>query len=426
MPDELAVTTTVKPASLEEACERVQTLAAERSALFPRGGGTALAYGMPASRAGVVFDTTSLDRIDDYPSEDMTITVQAGIGWAALTEVVRKQNQALPVDVPDSGRATLGGALATNTSGPRRYGYGTLRDYVIGIDAIDALGRRVHAGGRVVKNVAGYDLMKLHVGALGTLGVIVQVSLKLKPIPAVRLALVGEVVEHNLESVLERLVRSRTRPVAIDLHNAFPQSAEGLSHPASRVAASRHSFKIVVLFEEQPAAVAWQANEVRAELGALVADWQQLDDGNPYDRLLDWLTQWPTEGGDVLFKANLLPGRVAEFIRVAENEIAEIRLAAQAGNGIVWGAFAADDVATAARLLVPLANFAHGAAGDLIVPRAPCGWKPQLPIWGKPRSDWHIMHRLKSRLDPYDIFNPGRFVFPSIPSEPGAQATGAI
>src|SRR5437588_5750684 len=113
----------------------------------------------------------------------MTVTAQSGITLARLGNVLATENLRLAIDVPNGARATLGGALAVNVSGPRRYGLGTLRDYVIGISAVNDEGQEVKAGGRVVKNVAGYDLCKLYVGSLGTLGIITQVTLKLKPRP---------------------------------------------------------------------------------------------------------------------------------------------------------------------------------------------------------------------------------------------------
>src|SRR5262249_16100523 len=135
------------------------------------------------SKPGIGVDLRDLDQVIDYPVRDMTITVQAGITMAKLQAILAVENQQLPVEVPWSEQATLGGAMDVDVSGPRRYGYGTLRDYVIGISFINAEGQEVKAGGRVVKNVAGYDLMKLHIGALGTLGIIAQVTLKLRPRP---------------------------------------------------------------------------------------------------------------------------------------------------------------------------------------------------------------------------------------------------
>src|SRR5207249_10267822 len=125
---------------------------------------------------GVAVATTALHQVIDFPARDLTITVQTGITIARLNEITRAEGLQLPIDVPDPERSTLGGAIACNVSGPRRYGYGTFRDYVLGITTVNDRGELASAGGRVVKNVAGYDLMKLHTGALGTLGVITRVT----------------------------------------------------------------------------------------------------------------------------------------------------------------------------------------------------------------------------------------------------------
>src|SRR5262249_9577395 len=142
-----------------------------------------------------------------------------GLTIARLQELLRAENQRLPIDVPLADRATLGGALATNTSGPRRYGFGTLRDYVIGISAINDRGEEIKAGGRVVKNVAGYDVCKLFIGSLGTLGVINQVTLKLRPLPEEQAFVTFGSPTPKIESLLDRVHTSRTRPVCIDLLN---------------------------------------------------------------------------------------------------------------------------------------------------------------------------------------------------------------
>src|SRR5262245_60187742 len=172
-----------RPQSLAEVGESIREAAAANHAVFALGGQTMLDFGLPPSRPGVGIDLRGLDRVIDYPARDMTITVQAGIAIAKLQELLRAENQRLPIDVPLAERATLGGVLATNTSGPRRYGFGTLRDYVIGMSAVNDRGEEIKAGGRVVKNVAGYDLCKLFIGSLGTLGIISQVTLKLRPLP---------------------------------------------------------------------------------------------------------------------------------------------------------------------------------------------------------------------------------------------------
>ena len=152
-------------------------------------------------------DLCGLAQIVDFPARDMTVTVQAGITMKDLREIIVRENLHLPIDVAQGQRATLGGVLAANASGPRRHGYGTMRDYVIGISALNDDGREFKAGGRVVKNVAGYDLCKLLVGSLGTLGIITQVTLKLRPLPEQQ-ALIGlACAADSLEALLNASAR---------------------------------------------------------------------------------------------------------------------------------------------------------------------------------------------------------------------------
>ena len=160
----------VRPSSAAEIGEVVRRCAADGTAIYPVVGGTMLDYGLPPARPGAAIDLRSLDKVIDFPASDMTITVETGITIGRLAEITRAEGLHLPIDVPEPERATLGGAIACNVSGPRRYGYGTFRDYVLGITTINDRGESVSAGGRVVKNVAGYDLMKLHTGAWGRWG----------------------------------------------------------------------------------------------------------------------------------------------------------------------------------------------------------------------------------------------------------------
>ncbi|HEV3256722.1 MAG TPA: FAD-binding oxidoreductase, partial [Gemmataceae bacterium] len=217
--DDLGPLPTVQPQSVADLGDVARRAAAENQAVYPLGGQTMLGFGLPPTRPGIGVDVRSLCQVIDYPARDMTVTVQAGITLARLQELLRTENQRLPIDVPRADRATLGGALATNTSGPRRYGFGTLRDYVIGISAVNDAGQEIKAGGRVVKNVAGYDLCKLYIGSLGTLGVITQVTLKLKPRPEEQALLMLGCRDEALGPLLDQLHRSRTRPVCLDLVN---------------------------------------------------------------------------------------------------------------------------------------------------------------------------------------------------------------
>src|SRR5262249_3651798 len=152
----------LQPRSVQEVGDLIRRAAANDHAIYPLGGQTMLDFGLPPARPGLGVDLSHLNQVIDYPARDMTITVQAGITLARLQELLRGENQRLAIDVPRADQPTLGGAVATNTSGSRRYGCGTLRDYVIGISVVNDQGQEVKAGGRVVKNVAGYDMGKLY------------------------------------------------------------------------------------------------------------------------------------------------------------------------------------------------------------------------------------------------------------------------
>src|SRR5262249_21492329 len=188
-----------------------------------------------------------------------------GIRLSRLQVILRSEGQRLPVDVPCPELATLGGALAANVSGPRRYGLGTLRDYVIGISIINDEGQETKAGGQVVKNVAGYDLCKLHIGALGTLGIISQVTLKLRPMPEETVLLIIRCEMSEVETALDRLDANRTRAVCIDVVNG--RASAGLS--PDRGLRPDGVWAVIVGFEENREAVRWQLQQVIKELSTI-------------------------------------------------------------------------------------------------------------------------------------------------------------
>src|SRR5437764_5476435 len=318
----------VRPSSAAELCDTVRRAAAGGQAVFPLGGRTMLGVGKPPDRPGVGVDLTGLAEILDYPARDMTITVQTGITMARLQEVLRGEGQRLPVDVPRPERATLGGALAVNVSGPRRLGFGTLRDYVIGISTVNDEGQETKAGGRVVKNVAGYDLCKLHVGALGTLGVITQVTLKLRPLPEESALVVCRCDEADVAPLLDLLHASRTRPVCLELLD--PRASATLPLDGK-------GWSIVVGFEESAATVRWQVGQLLKELAPRKTPGiDALVGATATAPVWKALTEFRLRPDAVLtFKANLLPHAVADFCRLACGLDASVEVQAHAGSGIV-------------------------------------------------------------------------------------------
>jgi len=393
-----------RPASVAELGDCIRTASAAGQAVYPIGGGTMLGQGLPPTKPGVAVNTARLDQVLDYPARDMTVTVQAGITLSRLSDLLAAENQRLPIDVPNADRATLGGALAVNVSGPRRYGFGTLRDYVIGISVVNDEGQEVKAGGRVVKNVAGYDLCKLYVGSLGTLGVISQVTLKLKPRPEAHALLTLGCGSDALGPLLDALHRSRTRPVCVELLNAAAARVVGLLLDSPWV--------LVAGFEDNREAVSWQVQQLIKEVAAGLGTAVTVLAEKSAEPLWSALTEFATWSEACLtFRANVLPSTVAAFCREAADLPDALLLQAHAGNGIVIGHAGGDlTAARAAAMLKGLLATAAAARGNLIVTHCPPAWKAGLPVWGAPRDDAWLMRRVKDALDPSGLFNPGRFL----------------
>jgi glycolate oxidase FAD binding subunit len=379
----------VRPASVAELCDAVRRCAAEGRAVYPVGGGTMLDYGRPPTKPGVAVATRALDQVIDFPARDMTITVQAGLTIARLREVTRAEGLDLPIDVPEPERATLGGAIACNVSGPRRYGYGTFRDYVLGITVVTDRGEEAKAGGRVVKNVAGYDLMKLHTGALGTLGVITQVTLKLRPVPETWAVSLLRGRLDGLAVCLDQLHSSATRPMAIDL--------------AGPGASDRDVLAVTVRFEGSRETVDWQVDQLAQEAS-----------GQPFRVLSvardDGSTPMPDPlEGRVIARANLRPGGVADFCATAlATRVGKV--SGPAGSGVLRASIDASSVEEAKPVLDALHQLAAKYDGNVVLERCPTEWKKSLPVWGHPPAALAAMNAVKRALDPNGLFNPGRFV----------------
>jgi glycolate oxidase FAD binding subunit len=392
---------TIRPTTTTELAEHVRRAAATEQALYPFGGATMLDTGLPLSKPGHALDLRGLDQIIDYPARDMTITVQAGITIANLQALLATEKQQLPVDIPFPDQATLGGALATNASGPRRFGFGTLRDYLLGISVMNDEGNEVKAGGRVVKNVAGYDMMKLFTGSFGTLGIITQATLKVPPKPeassVVLVACPADQLEHAL---LNLLPTTRTRPVCLSVMNQVAALSGFNNAP----------YILALGFEGQTTTVDWQVAQLRNELPTTwdIAIYHAEAAANIFTHMTN-LPYAPEQS--LTFKANILPAKVPWFVNQASLLETLPRLVAHAGNGIVYGAFPFGLGLDEATLMVQnLSRWASEASGNLVLPRCPTEWKAVLPVWGKTAGDLAVMRAIKAKLDPRGVFNPGRFV----------------
>ena len=233
------LTETIAPADQAAVAEAVRDAGDKGVAVYPIGGGTSvLGFGAKpwrtARRCLLQSSRAKLNRLIDYAAADMTVTVEAGMTISQLQRQLAEKRQWLPVDVGYPDRATIGGAIARNAAGPRRYAYGTMRDYLLGFTAVDGTGMVFSGGGRVVKNAAGYNMCRLMAGSLGALGIITQATLMVRPLPEAAALLACEVPDFDLaEKLLAGLVKSLVRPVAVELSAGGPYEGNPLFGPVS-------------------------------------------------------------------------------------------------------------------------------------------------------------------------------------------------
>ncbi len=379
-------------------------------AIYPIGGGTALDFGLAATQPGQNLDLTVLNRVVDYTPRDMTILVEAGVRMADLAATLVAEGQVLPIDVPRAAEATIGGVVATNWNGSRRYGHGTIRDYVIGIHAVDGRGVAFKGGGRVVKNVAGYDFCKLLTGSLGTLAVITQLALKVVPKPECVATVVGDFADlAAVEQALEGLALLETSPAALDV-----LVGEGWD-----AAAGSLRIQLALRLEGTEQEVDWLVDVVSHVMTAAgsrtcrrLADsesdilWQHQVGFSDRGLTAD------DDGSPMVMKIAVRPSAVVGVLQDLLAADANCTIQAHAGNGIVIVRFREFQQEQISKLLVAkLRPAAVRSGGSVVVLRSKLeGLTPHL-VWGGRSEETVLLEQVKRQFDPRGILNPGRFVF---------------
>jgi glycolate oxidase FAD binding subunit len=393
--DGLVPRTTMSPASVAAAAADLGRCYEEELAVIPQGGRTQIGLGGVPRRYDVAFSTAGLSRLLEHEPADLTCRVEAGMRLGDLQAVLNKHGQRLPLDPPHPEEATVGGLLAANTNGPGRGRYGTVRDWVIGITVLYPAAnpaRVARAGGKVVKNVAGYDLMKLHIGALGTLGVIAEVNFKVQTLP---------------EDSADLLARFDTPAAALRCGHGL---ALGYLLPAAMVVLNREAlgqcgvtapwaWTLAVRLEGYRAEVAAARDRVTSavkEAGGQV----EAEVPGFWDAARAWPA--PPSAAVVLRAATSLTG-VPQLVDAVGNDAS---LMAQPGVGVVQVRPQSGMI----NAVVTRLREALGAGGSVVVERAPAAEKASLDVWGPPPSGFALMRGLKASLDPRGILNPGRFV----------------
>ncbi|MET0650285.1 MAG: FAD-linked oxidase C-terminal domain-containing protein [Pyrinomonadaceae bacterium] len=395
----------VEPATAEEVCEVLRLAEAERWTVTPAGACTWLDAGEARAPSNIILKTTRMSRLVEHEPADLVATAEAGLALADFNREVGRAGQWLPLDPPGSAGVTLGGVAATGTAGAQGFGYGAPRSHVLGMRVALAGGRLIRAGGRVVKNVAGYDLCKLFTGSHGTLGLVLEITFRLRPRPRREATLVTR--SRDPRALLEAarsLAGSQLLPVAVELLSP-PLAGEVIGTVGD-------GFCLLARFAGTEAAVEYQL----ARATELVEDFVKEgtaehveDDESLWARLSSTSSR---DGGSLVWRASVLPtGLGALLARLGEggDHGRALRWHAGAGDGrlrVFDDVHSQDDSVADLRAM---REAARAAGGSLIVERAPEGLKRALGAWGLSDSSALLMKRLKEQLDPSDTFSPGLF-----------------
>jgi glycolate oxidase FAD binding subunit len=383
------------PQTVEEAREFVEATGREGLSLGFIGGGTDLEIGAPINRLDALLRTSGLSRVVEYVPADMIVTVEAGVTLAALSETLRSNRQRLALDPPAFERATLGGIIAANSFGPRRARFGSVRDLLIGISIVRADGTRARGGGKVVKNVAGFDIPKLICGSLGTLGLIATATFRLHPLPEMeRTVLVPSCTAAQVRELVARLKAGQLEPTSV---------------VALSIAPGR--FEVAVRFEGFGAGVTEQIARFAELQRAQGQACEQLDDR---DAQAWWKRHDEARRrGDVRAKIAALPNLIEGIL--PKIDAVRGRLAdgwfvwyASLGLGFVGGM--ASDAPAASAALAAARIYLKETGGSLVLQAAPPAIRASIDEWGTPPPAFSIMQRVKQRFDPQHRLNPGRFV----------------
>lgn len=364
--------------------------AASGVTIVPRGSGTKLARrGLPSSTE-IVLSTRRLSSPVEHFAGDLVATIPAGASLAEVNQVLTTNGQWLPLDPPHADRATIGGIVATNDSGPRRHKHGTVRDLIIGTEFALTNGRVAHAGGRVVKNVAGYDVSRLLCGSFGSLAVITSATFKLAPIaPA------------------SRTVIAQTRDVREMCELARALDAAPLSPSAIEFEAPHH--RLLVRFETTAQAADRQASTARAllERGGATSE---IVEGRDETEIWDAHETQIWDAADVVLKISVLPTNVPAILAKL-HELAGIRsLGYTAGGRATLGVFLVGlrgDVAEIADTVTGLRQTTAENSGSVLVLVANRAFGGQLDAWGPVGNGLATMRTLKAQFDPTGTLNPG-------------------
>lgn len=393
--DGIAPGLVASPTNTDQVAEVLRICAHHRLAVVARGGGTKISWGSPPLRLDLLLDVSGLDRVVEHAAGDLIAVAGAGVRLAELNRVLGLAGQQLAVDETVAG-ATVGGTICAGASGPQRLLRGTVRDLLIGLTFVRSDGKVVHAGGRVVKNVAGYDVCKLLVGSAGTLGVVTEAVFRLHPLPAARRVVTMACDRpEDAGALVARIVHGQTVPSAVEID--CPDDGR---------------LVVAALLEGSPAGVEQRAATIAglAGPGNIVS--------SVTDTLPEWWGRYPWTSSDLALKLTFgisrLTSVLASCAAARQDGPTTLSLRGSAGTGVVYAAAHQADPSVdlsnlADELLARLRATCAAAGGTVVLVDAPADVKRAVDIWG-PIGGLDLMRRVKSEFDPDSRLSPGRFV----------------
>ena len=405
----------VTPADVEGISAVLSLAARDGKKIAPWGGGTQMSLGNVPTGIDLVLGLGRLKRLLSHEPADLVASVEAGMTLKALQRELATKGQFLPLEAPLPSRATIGGILAANSSGPARLAYGAPRDWLIGAKVVHSDGVVTRSGGRVVKNVTGYDLNKLYVGSLGTLAVFVEATFKIAPLPSDRTALIATYpsVPAAIDSA-QQLLRQSFTPHGVQVINReimgrLPQ-LDIMNEEAAAIA----------LFAGRTLAVKRKVDDSAGVMRIGGPKAVETLSGAEGDALWQSVTDlgWGAEGTPHLaLKVSILPSQVGDFLEVAGAIGAPglvQGLVADVGWGQVRSLWWGDEGSGGAvdgleGMVAGVREAARRRAGHVVVERCPIDIKSKIDVWGDPLESLDLMRRVKSELDPAGILNPGRY-----------------
>ncbi len=364
------------------------------------GKGTKLGWGIPAQKIDLLVSTHKLNDLVDHAVGDMTVTAQAGMTFAALQTLLAKHNQWIPLDPVYPAQATLGGILATRDAGSLRHRYGGVRDLCLGLSFVRSDGQIAKAGGRVVKNVAGYDLMKLFSGSFGTLGIVTEMTLRAYPLPERSGTVLVRGGVEAIATLTQDLMQSTLTPTAFDIWTGLDAASADLT-----LALRFQSLKESVLAQTERVYKMAEVESLKAEVVS--------DSDNTWWATAAATLRESTEPDTVLCQVGIVPAlataSLAKMQQKAEQTGVKLQARIHAGSGVGQLRLTGTEI-DCRRLLGELRSFLSQSEGYLFLLEAPFTIKKAIDVWGYSGNALAAMRKLKERFDPQGGLNPGRFV----------------